>query len=310
MRKFIISKSDSGMRLDKFLFKTLSNAPGSVIHKSLRKKKVKLNGKRLTDGTIRLSESDVLELYINDEFFDNNIVDDVIIHDSISSAAKPDIIYEDENIIILNKPSGMLSQDDSLKSDRLNSLESIFRAYLYNKKEYNKNSVYIPSLCHRIDRNTSGLVIGAKNSAAHRIIYEKIKLKEIRKFYICEAEGRIKPGTGTIDGFITKTRNNYVRFSETPVQDGKSCSLRYNVIEYRDNISRTEVELITGRTHQVRVSLAHIGHPICGDIKYGAKLKTTNKQYQNLISYKLYFDFQSDADILNYLNQKKFQLDL
>lgn len=310
MKKIIISKNDTGIRLDKFLFKTLSNAPGSVIHKSLRKKKVKLNGKRVTDGTTHLSDNDVLELFINDEFFGDTMKSDSSIPDNTSSSVLINIVYEDDNIAILNKPSGMLSQDDEQQSSKQNSLEKNFRIYLYKKNEYNKNSVYTPSLCHRIDRNTAGLVIAAKNSAAHRIISEKIKLKEIRKFYICEAEGKIKPLSAKIDGYITKSQNNFVKFNKAPVDGGKFSSLEYNVIEYKNNNSLTEVELITGRTHQIRASFAHIGHPICGDLKYGGKLTLTDKTYQHLVSYKLYFDFKSDAETLNYLKQKTFQIEI
>lgn len=307
MKIIKISKSDNGIRLDKFLFKIMT-APPSEVYRSLRKKKIKINGKRTTDGAVKLNTDDMLELYINDEFLQG------LGQEKMSKAAsaikignmaadKPDIVYEDDNIIVMNKPSGMLSQDEHGKS-----LEGIMRSYLMNKSEYSDSSAYKPSLCHRIDRNTSGLVIGAKNITAHRIITEKIKSKEIRKFYLCRVQGILNPGNGEINGYITKVGNNKVQFSKNKTDEGKRCELRYRVINSENSASIVEVELRSGRTHQIRASFAYIGHPLIGDVKYGAA-KDGGHEFQNLEAYKLIFEFSTISKELEYLKNKIIEID-
>lgn len=301
MKEIKISKSDNGIRLDKFLFKIMT-APQGEIYRSLRKKKVKINGRRTTDGTVKLNTGDTLELYINDEFFGVHNNTENIISPKIESILKPDIVYEDDNIIVMNKPSGMLSQDENGSS-----LEGIMREYLKSKGEYDEESAYKPSLCHRIDRNTSGLVIGAKNIKAHRIITEKIKSKEIRKFYICRLHGVPKRENGVIKGYITKAGKNKVEFSENKTDGGKYCELKYRVISTKDSTALAEVELMSGRTHQIRASFAHIGHPLIGDVKYGAA-KDGGYGFQSLEAYKLIFEFSTPSDELEYLKGKIIEI--
>lgn len=298
MQTTTITKNDDGIRLDKYLFKIMS-APSGEIYKSLRKKKVKINGKRTTDGTVRLKTGDVLELYINDEFLNLLRPPD---KKNAQHLPKHNIVYEDENIIIMNKPSGLHSQSD----DGI-SLEKMMRGYLEEKGEYASSSAYTPSLCHRIDRNTTGLLIGAKNITAHRIIAEKIKNKEIRKFYKCRVIGILSPEIGRISGWIVKTGGGKVRFCETETNGGKYAELEYKTIAHEDNSTLAEVELLSGRTHQIRASFAHIGHPIAGDVKYGAE-KDGGRSFQQLAAYKLIFSFKTDADVLEYLNSKIFEI--
>ena len=302
MKTVKISKADSGIRLDKFLFKIMPDAPSGVIYKSLRKKRIKVNGKRTTDGTVQLDGGDVLELYINDEFFEKGADND---DKWLGCDGNISVVYTDENIVVMNKPSGMKSQDSG---DDADSLESEFRAYLYKRGELDLNGTYLPSLCHRIDRNTSGLVIGAKNLKAHRIITEKIKTREIKKFYICRAEGRVTPESGKLEGYILKCGNDRVKFSENRIDGAKPSALKYRVIQYEGNASVLEVELLSGRTHQIRATLAHYGHPLVGDKKYGAKSDGGGK-YQSLSAYKLVFGFKSQSGGLEYLTGKEISIE-
>lgn len=298
MKKYEIAKSDNGIRLDKLLFKLMPDAPSSVVYKSLRKKRVKVNGRRVIDGSARLSAGDRLELYINDEFFGEPKAPAWE-----SCAVTPEFVYEDENIAALFKPSGLPSQD---MPDRPGySLESGFRKILLERGELEPGGAYIPSLCHRIDRNTSGLVLAAKNREAHEIIADKIKSKEIRKFYICRVEGELKPKSADIRGYIAKVGQNRFRFSESGVDGGKAASLSYRVIGKEKGMSVVEVELYSGRTHQIRAVMAYLGCPIAGDIKYGAKRREGG--YQELRAHKIKFEFKSDGGILEYLNGKEFE---
>ena len=301
MKEFKITENDCGIRLDKFMAKVMPLAKSSEIYKSLRKKKVRINGKH-QDGSYRLANGDTVQMYISDEFFQN---------EKSSYAwrtAKSDIsvIYEDSNIIVANKPSGVPSQDIGGNTD---SLESRIRGYLYKKGEidFDASPVFIPSLCHRIDRNTSGLVIAAKNSAALRIINQKIKNKEIRKYYLCETERAPKPLSGTIKGWLLKDeKQRKMLFYNHKVNNSTYCETFYTTVR-QGTPALVEAELLTGRTHQIRACLSHIGCPLVGDIKYGAKYDG-KKEFQHLTSHKLIFDFNTDSGILDYLKGKTITL--
>ncbi|MEG1879859.1 MAG: RluA family pseudouridine synthase [Oscillospiraceae bacterium] len=304
MKEYKISPNDAGQRLDAFLGKVL-NAPKSLIYKAIRKKRVKVNGKK-SEISYKLKTQDVLQLYINDEFFNEQKTE----FPWMDLKPKIDIIYEDDNILVVNKPSGMLSQAEA--DENINSLESHVRAYLYNKNEIDieNEHTFLPSLCHRIDRNTSGLVIAAKNAESLRIINQKIRNREIKKYYICEVEGKMPNHSGEISGYISKNeRENKMYFSKTAKENSRECSTRYKVLREDVRTSKLEAELITGRTHQIRATFSYLGHPIVGDVKYGAR-HNGNKSFQHLEAYKLLFDFVSDGGILEYLNGKKISLDL
>lgn len=296
MREFIIQKSDAGQRLDRYLGKVLSNAPQGLIYKSLRKKRVKVNGKK-GEAAYRLCEGDRLLLYINDEFF---------------QAGRPapywqtlqpklDVVYEDADILVANKPSGLLSQAENEPS-----LEGYYRAYLYQKGELDPSAAhaYLPSLCHRIDRNTAGLVLAAKHAEAHRILSQKLRDREIRKFYRCETEGVPEPKSGTVSGYLLKSpAERRMRFFDTPRPGAVPCSTSYRVLREDGRTAVVEVELHTGRTHQIRATFAYLGCPLAGDVKYGAE-KDGRHTYQHLTACRLVFAFTSDAGILNHLSQK------
>jgi len=302
MREFIINQNDSEQRLDKFLLKACRALPVSMLCKAVRNKDIKVNGKR-TQINYRLQENDVVRVYLNDSFFEEDTRDFTCVTPDI------DIIYEDSNIILVNKKSGMLCHED--EKEKVNTLINHICAYLYKKGEFNpkdENS-FTPALCNRIDRNTSGIVIAAKNAVSLRILNEKIKNRELTKKYLCLAVGSFEKKSGTLTDYLVKNQDqNRVYLSKTYEQGSKTAVLKYWVKDEKNGLSLLEIELITGRTHQIRAQLANIGHPLAGDGKYG--LNQTNKSLglksQALCSYSLEFSFSSDAGQLNYLKGKKF----
>ena len=306
MKTVTISTNDAGQRLDKFLTKFLADCPHSMIYKCLRKKNIKLNGKK-AEGNTKLTEGDVLTLYINDEFFQKPSQDNPI----TKLTPRINIVYEDENILLADKKTGMLVYED--KGEKTDTLISHIQAYLYQKGEYDPTSEqsFAPALCNRIDRNTGGIVIAAKNAAALRIINEKIKSRQIKKYYLCMVEGHLDKKEGTLTSYMKKDeKQNLVRITDSPREDYKKCVTKYRVISSSPYGDFLEIDLITGRTHQIRAQMAHIGHPLAGDTKYGStdSNRKLNLKYQALYSYKTEFAFE-DENMLSYLNGKTFQVD-
>lgn len=305
MKEFTINANDAGQRLDKFIRKALPELPLSVIYKALRQKDVKINGKRGKNDD-RLNEGDVVRIYVKDDFFSGEL--------SAKSIAKTvtvnlDIVYEDENILLVNKPAGLpVHEVDGGKKTTL--IEQI-TAYLIQKGEYNPETenTFVPSLCNRIDQNTAGIVIAAKNAPSLRIMNQKIKDREITKKYLCVTEGFPPQKEGKLQNFIEKdSENNRVFvYDRRRNENSLTAITKYKVFEKKENTALVEAELITGRTHQIRAQFAHNGFPLVGDMKYGRHNKSTTKyKHQALYSYKLTFDFCTDADILNYLKNKTF----
>lgn len=298
MKKITIGSNEQGQRLDRILTKLMANANQGEVYKSLRKKKVKVNAKRVTDGSLRLNLGDILELYISDEFFRT---EEKAFWQSLSG--KISVLYEDAHILVMDKPSGMLSQ-----AEEEESLEGHMRAYLYAKGEFDPNAeeTFLPSLCHRIDRNTNGLVIGAKDAESLRILNEKIRDRQIRKFYLLETEGTPQIQNGEISGWMKKNeKSRKMDFTDEKTAGAVFCHTRYRVLKGGKR-ALIEAELLTGRTHQIRAGFARLGCPLVGDVKYGAA-KTKNG-YQHLTSYRLIFDFTTDAGVLAYLKDKELTL--
>ena len=306
MKEFTIGKNDAGQRLDRYLAKAVPLLPASLAQKYIRIKRIKRNGGRCQRDD-RLEIGDVLQLYINDEFFDAPREDNAYL---TVAAPKLNIVYEDDQIILVDKRPGLaVHPHDGAEYGR--TLIDHIQAYLYQKREWNprgENS-FAPALCNRIDRNTGGIVIAAKTAEALRVMNQKIKDREMDKRYLAIVEGIPKPQKGTLKGYLFKdAKKNRVFVTDTPQTGSKSCETRYEVLASHQGLSLVECELVTGRTHQIRAQFAHAGHPLLGDGKYGKLDKRFDRTYQALYSYKLTFQFTTDAGALAYLDGKSFQV--
>ena len=308
MRELTIGKNDAGQRLDRFVAKSLPLLPSALLQKYIRLKRIKVNQAR-AERDYRLKEGDVLQLYINDEFFDKPREENMFL-----TLFRPvlDIVYEDENLMLLNKRPGLVVHAD--ETEKVNTLINHIQAYLYQKREWNPRweNAFTPALCNRIDRNTGGIVIAAKNAETLRIINEKIRDRELDKRYLCITVGAPKPAEGKIECFLLKDeKKKEVAVYHKPVPGGKTAVTKYRTLEKRGELALVEVELLTGRTHQIRASFADLGCPLLGDGKYGRG--EVNKRYgetrQALYSYRLTFDLPTDAGILNYLKDRTFTVE-
>ena len=306
MKQFTITANDSAQRLDKFVSKVCPTLPKSLLYKSIRTKNIKVNGKRCEIST-RLQVNDCVEIWLKDEFFEKKAPQ----YDFLNASDKLTIVYEDENILLADKPQGVLVHPD--ENEYNDTLIGRIQRYLYNKGEYDpeKENSFKPALANRIDRNTGGIVIAAKNAESLRIICEKIKDRELDKRYLTIVHGIPKQKSATLTGYLEKNESkNKVYLSKEKTDENRTIRTRYRVLATNKNLSLLEVELLTGRTHQIRAHIASIGHPLLGDGKYG-KLQEDKKlgfNRQALYSYKLSFYFSTDAGILNYLNGKSFEV--
>lgn len=299
MREILIGKNDAGQRIDKFLTKKYKSLPMSMMYKLIRKKKITVNRKRIKENTI-LNEGDILLIFAPDDLFSDTP------QKKHCKIGKIDVAYEDENILIVDKESGLLVHSDT--DEDSDTLIDRITAYLIDKCEYvpeNENS-FAPALCNRIDRNTEGLVIAAKNAAALREMNAIIKERLIDKVYLAAVHGVIPQKSGRLSFKLEKdSKNNIVRI-DSKSKNAKTAITDYKTIAVsRDNrFSLLEIKLITGRTHQIRASFAHIGHPLLGDGKYAVNKADRDMGYksQALCSYSLTFNGCKKSELLGYLD--------
>ena len=306
LKELTIGKNDAGQRLDRFLGKAVPLLPASLAQKYIRLKRIKRNGARAQRDD-RLCEGDTLQLYIADEFFDTPKPENAYLK---VGSPKLNIVYEDENILLADKRPGLaVHPHDGAEYGK--TLIDHIQAYLYARGEWNPRAenAFTPALCNRIDRNTGGIVIAAKTAEALRVLNQKIRDREIEKYYLAAVQGEMKPPEGELTGYLFKDSvKNRVYVTDKPQPGAKTCLTRYRTLDSKNGLSLVECELITGRTHQIRAQFAHAGHPLLGEGKYAKLDKRFDRSFQALYSYRLVFRFTSDAGALEYLNGRSFRV--
>lgn len=293
MIEFKIKENDANQRLDKFLMKTMPDLPKSFMYKAIRNKKIKVNRKRCEINT-RLNEGDIVLCFIPPQYYETKQD-----YDFLHVSSHIDVIYEDEHALIINKESGLLAHKD--QKGIQDNLQDRLLHYLYDKKNYDPSSElsFTPAIAHRLDRNTSGLIIASKTSAFARFISEKIANHEVKKYYLCIIEGTLPKLSDHVELYHLKDEaRNTSKLYDHEVMGSKKVAMNYQVLKQNSKYSLVEVELISGKSHQIRTMMAYYHTPIYGDVKYGAKINQ-QKAFQALCAYKIVFNFNSDIYFKN-----------
>lgn len=289
MRKLIVNQKYDNKKLNNFILDSFPDLSKNTLYKALRKKDIRINNVKVSEDVI-IHSGDEITIYIIDEFLFK------------TSKLNTDIIYEDNNIIAFNKPEGLSVTDDNTSTPTFTSLI---------QQQYGKNL----NPCHRLDRNTKGLILYAKNSLSLEILLEKFKNKEIEKHYLAKVYGIVNKDHEILESYLFKdNKKSLVLISDYPKKNYSKIITEYTVIKRneKENYTVLDINLHTGKTHQIRAHLAHIGYPIIGDGKYGINEinKKFNLKTQYLYSYKIKFNFKTDSGILNYLKDKTIDLEL
>ena len=309
MRTLTIGQNDAGQRLDKFLTKALPRMPKSLLYKSVRTKKIKVNRHRAEPEQI-LSEGDELQLFLPDDLFDRTGDADTKAELARIRGEVP-ILYEDDNLVLIDKRPGVaVHEDDKGSAD---TLLSALRAYLFRRGEYDpdREQSFAPSLCNRIDRNTGGIVIAAKNAETLRDMNERIRRRVMGKFYLAAVHGVPKESEATLTGYLLKDekKKEVTVFRDNPPKNAKKIATRYRTLATSPDgkLALLEVELLTGRTHQIRAHLASVGHPLLGEGKYAENRgdRAMGFRFQALTAYRLVFP-DPQGDSLDYLSGRVF----
>ncbi len=305
MKQFYVQQNEAGQRLDKLLAKLLNKAPKSFIYKMLRKKNITLNGAK-ADGSEKLSIQDEIKLFLSDEtfaLFSEEIQTTQVEHNL-------DIIYEDQHILILNKPLGILSQ--KAEKDDISMVEHII-SYLMSTNQLTKEQLisFKPAVCNRLDRNTGGILIAGKSLYGLQEMARLLKDRSLGKYYLCIVKGRIE-SKERIEGYLSKDeKRNQVNISKTASEGSDYICTEYEPIAYAEHkYTLLRVKLITGKSHQIRAHLASIGHPIIGDYKYGDQKTNhyfkTNYELSTQLLHSYEMVFPEITGELSYLSGKSF----
>ncbi|RCT49425.1 RluA family pseudouridine synthase [Ureaplasma parvum] len=306
LKEIKIKINDANQRLDRFLLKNFPNLSRIAVYKIIRTKDVKVNHKKV-DHNYLLKENDVVSIYAKENFLEKKV-------DLSFANAKDelDIIYEDKNILVVHKPIGLIVHEDNrYKND---TLQNRIKKYLVKKDEYHPfdESAFVPSLCHRLDLNTSGLIVAAKTANALRVITEMFKNNDVIRIYKCLTYNQLPKNNDVIYNFMYKADDNTMIVQNFKTKFNKTAITKYTYIDKYKKYFIYDIELLTGRTHQIRAVLNFLHAPIVGEQKYITKDsdKNQNYMYQCLVSYKIKFinlkKYQCEE--LNYLENKEFRI--